>query len=976
MAALILAGALAVVIIPKDKTPSVDFHWLMVQTPLLGATSQDIESKVTIPLESVLKQTPDIKFIESHSAGFMSSILVRFDDITSQQYQKHIDDIRHQFNQLKTQSIVPLHPTLIEINSSSTYASLTLSLSAIAWTNQHDRILDKLIDDLGRLSGVEQVNVLGHPTPVLMSVFDHEDMTPSLWTQIHQALKNKLNDPSMSQSVSSHGYGQGFTLSKVNLDRLGETPFNDGETLSEFSDYIRFEQNWFQGPLRAGTGDKQAVVISVMKSQQGNLLDVTNDIKEYLHSLSLPDDLHIEIIDDQSNGTRAAIKVMQDNAIIGLGLILLVVGLFLGVRLALILCLAIPVILSSLFLSLWGFDQSLNITVLLGVVIVLGMVVDDSIVILEAISYHMHRGLDILSSVFAGLREVGVPVICTVLTTMATFLPLMLVPGILGQFMFVMPLVVSLALLFSLLEGFFLMPAHLVHLDFKFKDSRLNQRRTLIREKLESAYVASIEWLIQRTYLLWLFLIGLMIVLAVLFAQNKIRVDFFELEPSSVFYINVDGYPGEQDHLMDKLEKTQAMIKDKVGPHHSVYYSGIRFTGSGVEYGDHIGQILLSLDEGVNRQQALASLETLQAHDEQLSIKTISDGPPLSSTLDAKLTGHDWEALHQARSQLIELAKRDAITITKENSLMGHGQTLVFNDEHLALDGLSKKTILESLHQKISPAKVGTIEHDAKAMDVYLAPLGQKPEQILLMPVSLTQPSPLARYVSFEPIEYPIDIQRHNHKRALDVNFDLSAFDGSHFDASAIIMSHWDSIKASYPEVDFFFFGLLDDVLETLVYIPWVMLLGLFLVYMILGVQFNSFTQPFIVFITTPLALIGVIIGVILSGYPISVYTFYGAIALIGVAVNAAILLISKANEMVSLGHSKKEAILEAAKRRVTPIMISTLTTMAGLASLCFGWGGESLLWGPLAAAIFYGLGISTLLTLYCIPALYSRGKT
>jgi len=189
--------------------------------------------------------------------------------------------------------------------------------------------------------------------------------------------------------------------------------------------------------------------------------------------------------------------------------------------------------------------------------------------------------------------------------------------------------------------------------------------------------------------------------------------------------------------------------------------------------------------------------------------------------------------------------------------------------------------------------------------------------------------------------------------------------------ANAEVMAGWARMQGQYPNIDLDFSGELDDIQESLDSIGILFLFGLGVMYLILGTQFKSYGQPVLILVTVPLAFTGVILGLFVTGNPLSLYTLYGVVALSGIAVNSAIVLISAANDRLALGMSLKHATLYAARRRVVPIVITVLTTIAGLFSLAAGLGGQSLIWGPVATAIVWGLGFSSILTLFVVPVLY-----
>lgn len=214
-------------------------------------------------------------------------------------------------------------------------------------------------------------------------------------------------------------------------------------------------------------------------------------------------------------------------------------------------------------------------------------------------------------------------------------------------------------------------------------------------------------------------------------------------------------------------------------------------------------------------------------------------------------------------------------------------------------------------------------------------------------------------------------IRHYNFRRAITVEAELDPKIMDTVAANRLIQARWQELAQNHPSINLDFTGELDDINESLNAIYALFLLGIGLIYLILGTQFRSYFQPFMILVTVPMALTGVVAGLLISGNPLSLYTLYGVVALAGIAVNAAIVLIAAANERMARGMTSTHAAIYAARRRVIPILISSLTTVAGLSSLALGLGGKSLIWGPVATAIVWGISFSSVLTLFAIPVLF-----
>lgn len=965
---ILTLGMISYQLIPKEKSPHVAFHWLVIQASLPGADAATIESKLATPIESMVHAIPDVAFSISTSRDNITDVLVRFDNLSSLEYLKHFNSLKSQLQSLDKESYHNLD--IIEINSANTFPTATIVLSSPEINQSFTEQVAHLEQRLKSIKGVYKVALLGaykpytdlniESTTLGNTGLSSMELQGLLQAQLQQKLVGHVQQGGVQNSVSLENQINENTLLPT---KQGPMPLGN---------VVSFESGFDSGPIKAGYKQQAAVVFSILKQPNTNEIELMNAIKTTLAHTKLSSEQTLELLDDQSHVTQAALNVMLSNAGIGLILVLLTVGILIGFRFALLMILAIPVIFALTLISLYWMGQTLNITVLLGLVIVLGMVVDDSVVILDAIAYHFRKCKRMSQAISEAFKEVAVPVICTVLTTCATFLPLMLLPGILGQFMFVLPLVVILSLAFSLVEGFGLMPSHISALSAHLSDSRLSSLRSKSLAKLTRFYLRTLIACLRKPSIIGLLVIVLTVVVAGALVKGKIKIDFFALEPSKVFYINLDMPAGT--NLESTFDTIETVAKNLQVPHS--YYAGIQFQDTGVSYGSDKAQIFVSLDNQMTQSEIEPLIQqlkqTLTVPAGILSIQVINDGPPLSDTLDVKLTSANRLALNQANDALLSKLRNTALTLSGERETQVPQYRFALKHKAILQAGLVPSDVLHQLQLLFYPI---TLHETIEDGQTHLYRLKQAHFQSVegLDSISIVGADGkrylLSDFVTTTTVTSPNQLQHYNGLAMSELKWTYG--DMSATEAAAAVEHAWDAISADYPSVYLSFHGLLDDIKQTVAMLPWIMLLGLALVYLVLATQFNSFIQPLVVFVTTPLAVLGVLIGLLLSGYPLSVYALYGTVALIGIAVNGAILIISAANSRArDLGKSK--AIIWAAKRRFVPILVSTVTTIAGLSALCFGWGGQSLLWGPLAGAIVYGLGFSTLLTLYCIPILYA----
>ncbi|MCW8889894.1 MAG: efflux RND transporter permease subunit, partial [Sedimenticola sp.] len=314
--------------------------------------------------------------------------------------------------------------------------------------------------------------------------------------------------------------------------------------------------------------------------------------------------------------------------------------------------------------------------------------------------------------------------------------------------------------------------------------------------------------------------------------------------------------------------------------------------------------------------------------------------------------------------------------ITDDDSQGQMELALRVNQDAAHRAGISPAEVTRTLRLLVDGEIVSKMQDQGEELEIRVRALPRKLATITA-PGHYTLPTPdggrisLSELVHTETGASNNSIRHYNFRRTITVEADLDKSLTDTVTANAAIVEAWDKIAGRYPSINLDFSGELDDIQESLDSIAVLFLFGVGLMYLILGTQFKSYFQPFMILATVPMAFTGVVFGLAITNNPLSLFTLYGVVALAGIAVNAAIVLISAANERLARGMSVLHATLYAARRRVIPILITSMTTIAGLFSLATGLGGSSLMWGPVATAIVWGLAVSTVLTLFVIPLLY-----
>lgn len=995
---VLLGGLLSYLAMPRAQDPEINFNWVSIITALPGASAEDVERELTGPLEDAIKQVKDVRFASSSSREGVSSILVRFEELSERRFDKRVNDLRREIQNKASAELPPdaTDPVVMEITSSNGFPTAIMVLHG-AGGERLRRAGFVMKKELEALEGVDQVITAGFEEPQLQVDFDPARVAAAGLSpvQVSDAVaawfRNTLGGRVRVQDREWLVRMEGKTPDPEALAGAAVITPGGRVALDEIASVARGQERASQLVIYNG---QPAVMLSVTKQPDANTLELVERLQAFAgarNPLLAGQGVQLTLIDDQTHATRSAIGVMESNALFGLGAVLLMCWIFLGSRLALLVGLGVPFSLAGTFIGVDLIGSTLNLTVLLGVVIALGMLVDDAVVIVEAIYYRLQRGEAPQEAVVGGVREVGLPVIAAVLTTIAAFLPLMLLPGILGSFMFVVPFVVTVGLLVSLAEAFWILPTHILALGLQ--PSARRTRAQVLRERfthwLRVKYARALVAVLRRRRIGMAVLVLLMVGAGAAVAGGLVKVQFFAFDSMRFFYVSVDMPAGVRpERTLAEAERAARVLQEAVDPaelRSIASYSGLKFTDTEPVYGDQYGQVLVALlprhgdmrETGEIIAAVRPRIEALEG-EAKFSFMEMKGGPPTAKPISVKMKSDDYPQLRAAADAfLAEVALLPGVKDLMDDDVPGRGEMrLLLNREKLARAGVNPAEVARLLRLYGEGEIVATTREGGEKIEVVVR---ARPENLNDVTELLQRVVPLAdgRSVQLgDLVDHELRlskgyIRHYQLTRAITVEADLDRSQIDTVEANDRLKAAWVRMQPEFPGVELDFSGELEDIEESLDAMGKLFMLGIGLIYLILATQFRSYWQPLIILVTVPLAFTGVVLGLLVSGNPLSLYTLYGVIALTGIAVNSAIVLIDAANERRAAGMSVQHAAIYAARRRVVPILITTTTTIGGLLSLAIGLGGKSLMWGPVAASIVWGLGFSTVLTLFAIPLVY-----
>lgn len=990
-AVVLLLGAWAYFAMPRAQYPEVELNWVAVAVVWPGAGAQDVERDIAVPLETAVRRVPDVGLVATTSRDHVATLLVRFKDLPQARFERRLAALDREIRQAAAGFPKEARqPQVIELTSSNFFPTAMVVVSGGAADGRVCRLAESTKQALEHLPGVGRVWAYGLRNRELAVNFDPKALereNVSLEALTRGVAEQTRNLPAGMADLGGRRYALRVQGLPPNPDFLGELPIADGRgRMVPLASLAQVTLGVSPARELVRLDGRAAVLLSVTKSENVNTLRLTQAIRDLVaEKNSTFGGPVLTLLDDQSAVTREAIGVMEKNALFGLAVVLFVTWFFLGKRMALLTSLGVPFALAGMFLVLHLTGQTLNVSVLLGVAIVLGIPLDDAVVVADAIRRRLAAGMDRLGAVSEALREVARPVTASVFATCLAFLPLLFLPGLMGRFMFVTPLTVIVTLLMSLAASLWLLPRHASAWGGTSKDEGW---RDILARRLRHAYGRALARAFRRPAPVIAAFGAVFLVAGAAIGLEWIKPRWFASDPLRVFNVNLRMPAATPlDQTLEAARKLELAARAQARPgelNATLATAGLQFTPSELAMGEHLGQVTVSLAPesagGRSVPEFVAALRpVLKAEGaENISVQVLSADLPMLSNISLRLSGAPMDRLAAAAQALHRVLEQQPgfSDIQEDASASQPSMNLRVHAPAAARAGLDPFKLAAMVRLHFEGVSVGKLADGEDSLDVvvrgqpmsaaalqnWLASPWKLPDGRLVKPADL---------FTLELETVPSELRRVNGERTVTLR---AAFDQDRLSARqalALVNAAWDGIRERHPGVYATPGGELDDVKASLNDLLGLLALGFALMYGLLAAQFGRLALPLVILATAPMALAGVGIGLLATGQSLTLYTLYGCVALSGVAVNASIVLAAAGEDRLARGMAPMAAAFSAARRRLLPIIITTLTVIGGLISLAFGWGGDSLLWGPVASSIVWGLAVATPLTLFATPLMH-----
>jgi multidrug efflux pump subunit AcrB/ribosome modulation factor len=1003
MFSIFILGLLTIPDTRMELIPNVSLERIGIQTSLPGATVETVEATICKPIEQRIYDIPGTLDLTSIAyEGLCSTTL----DVADGFVTKNIlDEVKNRIQSYDTLPTDASTPEIKELNVRNRVAKLILSGDS----NYSDlaKIMRKVRKDLLEFDNISIIDLEDiKQSKIEISIPSHNlekyDVT---FSQINSLIKQQSGQlpggllktqegnvliTSNEQQESSEGFKNIVVLSN-----------SDGAEI-KLKDIASITDNRYSLENQASFDNKPAVSIDIYRIGDQNIMDIAKSLNTYVADAEIPDNMNLHVWQDDSKHFKSRIDLLLDNAFTGLILLFVVLLLFLNTRLSFWVSLGIPVSFFGSLFFMPFFDVSINVISLFAFILVLGIVVDDAVVVGESVHQQNQLGNYGASGALEGTYQVYKPIFFAIATSIVAFLPLLFLPGPEGKLMQAIPIVVILTLIFSLLESVYILPAHLSG------NKPATNKKSNILNKIQNGFSNSLDFFINKIYqpLLikslhnkGLVITGfslVFIIFMVVVSTGWMRVALFSAIEADVVIANVTFPEGSPRHKTENAIKQLIIAANQLTEEttqntiptilHSYSVIGPKNKISNQDLNknlDHSAQVTLELSTSSNRHfsgQELANRwrELTGPISDVEEIKYSASLNPAKPDINIEFSGYDLVQLHSAANKLKEVLAeyngaydiRDSISSAKQQA------NISLQDNAIALD-LSLEQVLSQVHNAYQGSDVQNIQTQDDEINVWLGlPEDERSSMWYLenLPIKL----PNEQYVSLSSIANINYQPARNHIKRYEQQRIVSV--SAYIDSQKNSISHikdelqnvvLNKIISDHPELRWNTAGQQKSIASFLKILSKGYLVAILVMYLMMAILFGSYSQPLLVLFAIPFGLLGSLVGHLFLNLELTLWSFVGMVAVSGVVVNDNLVLMSYINQQRENGHSVFIAVCDAGKKRFRPILLTSLTTFVGLTPLILETSIQAQFLIPMAVSLAFGVLFATFISLLLVPATY-----
>ena len=992
MLLILIFGTMGMVNIRSTFFPQAPIRNISIQVVYPNASPEEIEESVVLKIEDKLRGVTGIERVTSISSENLGSLDVEIRQ--NADIEQVLQDVKNYVDQINS---FPLGLESINVYKLEVVnTAVSFAIKGSDDLRELKTVATRIERDLLSTQGISKVSLSGFPDEEISIEFK-EDKLRAYGISLEQVLKRIQSTNIEATGGTIKGSQEELKIRLKNksyfakdLKEIYVISSLDG-SLVKLSEIAEVKDKWAEAPDRNYLNGSPSVAIDIKYTNDEDLLSIVQNVRRYIEGFNEQNEsLEIIIINDQSKVVQERIDMLTSNGILGFFIVLILLAIFLHYRLAFWVALSIPISFAGMFILATFFDVTLNVISLFGMITVIGILVDDGVIVSENIYRHFEMGKGRIRSAIDGTLEVVPAVFSAILTTIIVFSTFFFIEGRLGDFFGQMAFIVIATLIFSLVEGILILPAHVAHskaLDRNIKPNRLMVFFSNFMEGIKNKfYLPILTFSLKNAAFALSVPIGLFIITIGAMSGGIISSTFFPSIEQDNIVINLKMPAGTSENItkenLDKIEiaiwETNEYFKTRQNHGKDLILSADKRIGP---VAGHMGSIKMELLGGEERvvKQLEVSNYIRQLVGEIAGAEEFSfgSGSPFGKPISVALRGDDMEDLREIVQELtIEMKNLSDLSDITDSDLEGAKEVRVELKEKAYLLGFTERTIISQIRQGFYGGEVQRVQRGLDEIRVWVRyDLDQRSSIKQLKDIEILSNSGdrflLSDLVYFSIIRGNLGINHTDGKREIIVESNLSNSEVSTSDIVANLSEEiLPRLLAGKPNIEFSFEGQGRQQAKSQASIAKVFPIILLLMIAVIICTFRSISQTLIVVLLIPFGFIGVAWGHYLHGMQVSLFSMLGTIALIGILINDSLVFVSAFNHNIKNRIPYNEALMGAAMSRFRPILLTSITTIAGLAPLILEKSFQAQFLIPMALSIAYGLAFATLVILILLPVL------
>ena len=977
---VIALGLVSLNNIQRDQFPAVDFEIMTIVTSYPGASPEDVEQNITNVIEDELSSVTGIDKFTSTSRAGVSSIVITFSQDVSD-LSEIKQEVRNVVNRIKSlpEEVVDLPRVIDRKTSRKSIIKISLSSDEIDYAELRGMV-DSIAQSIESIEGVSEVTKDGYLDKEIQihidpeKLYQYELSLPQVMSAITQrnqryTVGSNHNDKNEKTIVVLSKFDAATDVSEVIVKSTFEG------LIVRLKDIAVIESGNVEEKSIVRVNGKKGFILRVKKQAQADVITTVDLVKAHMEKMGgkYNNQLDIFYSSDLSEYVRNRLDIVTNNGLIGLLLVLVVLGAFLSFKTAFWVAVSLPVSLLGTVALLGATGETINLISLAAMILVLGIVVDDSIIVAESIYHYKQTGEDNFKSASHGFKRVIMPVVTTILTTILAFSSMFLMGGMMGKFIYVIPLVIIFALTLSFLEVSLALPAHLAGSNEKKKEHNWF-------EYFENKFEVFLSKVLNFHYLV-IAIFSITLVISIYFASTQMKFTLFPAVGVDTINARMTMNTGSSlSNTEAKAKQVEELIYRIVGD------DLVSVTTDVGKYFTHKAKMTIELlpasERDKNSKEILKSLKaSVNEIDqvEKLKFSVRRPGPPQGEDVEINLVSQAGPENLQAANKLEQiLLNIPGVDNINRDDEPGKDRIEVKLDfEKMARLDIDFSTVNRYLRAAFTGIDVTNIREGQNDVNfrLYLGDLEKS--EVFIKSLKVVNKNgrviPLVNFSSIRQIVGEPDFNHYNGLRSIMLSASVNDEKTSTSEVMKEALLQLDLDK-NFPSVRAISEGGAKETAKSMDSFKQAFLMAIVGIFLLLVLLFNSYSQPLIILSAIPFSVIGVIWAFFLHGEALSFFAILGVLALVGVIVNDSLVLVSHLNYLKDKALEKltiHQWIVKGVKDRLRAVVLTSLTTLAGILPLAYGLGGTDYLLQPMALALGYGLLFGTLMTLILLPCLY-----